>query len=271
MTEQIHMSPTRAFKFHKNPLRALQDYNGVIKWWEGDNTPLLFGNIVHNLAEGRDMLDGFSEEERTSLISSRGKTKGDLKSAYADAVVIGDALRKYVEKIDPDNKARFEVPIEETDQVEYQTEDLSEGVTQELEKGAVDYLLTGRADMVTENAVYDFKTVAPTDFNGFLKFGSFRDKREEEYKMQVAMYAAVFGIQEAHILYIKKNADTPFIYDYTLTLDDLHKGLEQVSQFINRGVLTVAGIEKATAINDGSKWAYEHFGGVINDSQTIEI
>lgn len=258
MTEQIHMSPTRAFKFHKNPLRALQDYNGDIEWWEGDNTPLLFGNIVHNLAEGRVMLNGFNDDEQASLISSRGKTKGDLKSAYADAVVIGDALRKYVEKIDPDNKAQFEVPIEETDQVEYQ-------------KVTVDYLLTGRADMVTDNAVYDFKTVAPTDFNGFLKFGSFRDKREEEYKMQIAMYAAVFDIPEAHILYVKKNADTPFIYDYVLTLDDLHKGLEQVNQFINDAVLTVAGIKEPVAVNDGSQWAYKYFGGVINDSQTIEV
>lgn len=271
MTEQIHMSPTRAFKFNKNPLRALQDYNGEIEWWEGDNTPLLFGNIVHNLAEGRDMLDGFAEDDKASIISTRGKTKGDLKAAFADAVVIGDALRKYVEKIDPDNKARFEVPIEEPDQVVYHTEEMSKGIPQALDDGKVDYLLTGRADMVTENAVYDFKTVAPMEFDGLLKFGSFRDNREEEYKMQVAMYCAVFDIPEAHIIYIKKKADTPFIYDYVLTLDDLHKGLEQVSQFINEGVLTVAGIKEATPINDGSKWAYKHFGGVINDSQTIEV
>lgn len=270
MTEQIHMSPTRAFKFNKNPLRALQDYNGEIDWWEGDSTPLLFGNIVHNLAEGLDMLDGFAEDDKASIVSNRGKTKGDLKAAFADAVVIGGALRKYVEKIDPDNKAQFEVPIKEPDQVIYKADDTSEGGSQGQD-GKIDYLLTGRADMVTKNAVYDFKTVAPMEFDGLLKFGSFRDNREEEYKMQVAMYCAVFDIPEAHILYIKKKADTPFIYDYMLTLDDLQKGLDQVSQFINKGVLTVAGIEKATAINDGSKWAYEHFGGVINDSQTIEI
>lgn len=267
MTEQIHMSPTRAFKFHKNPLRALQDYNGEIEWWEGDNTPLLFGNIVHNLAEGRDMLDGFTEDEKASIISTRGKTKGDLKASFADAVVIGDALRKYVETVDTDNKAQFEVPIEMDDQVDYAVEDMTNSLT----SGTVDYLLTGRADMLTENAVYDFKTVAPMEFDGLLKYGSFRDSREEEYKMQVAFYCAVFDVTDAHILYIKKKADTPFIYDYKLTPDDLLKGLEQVNQLINNGVLTVAGIKEAVAVNDGSKWAYKQFGGVIDDSQTIEI
>lgn len=267
MTEQIHMSPTRAFKFHKNPLRALQDYRGEIKWWEGDNTPLLFGNIVHNLAEGRAMLDGFTEDEQATL----SKKDGKLKAAFSDAVVIGDAVRKYVEELDPDNEAQFEVPIEIADQVRYEFGDSSEETDQGTTSTKVDYLLTGRADMLTKDAVYDFKTVASNDFDGLLKYGSFRDHRDREYKMQVALYCAVFDIPEAHILYIKKNAKTPFIYDYKLTPGDLYKGLEQINQFINDGVLTVAGIKEAIAVNDGSQWAYKYFGGVIDDSQTIEI
>ncbi len=59
--KKIHMSPTRAFKFRQNPLRALPDYLGESDWYESDDpSALLYGTIVHNIAEDRDMLDGFT-------------------------------------------------------------------------------------------------------------------------------------------------------------------------------------------------------------------
>ena len=253
----IHMSPTRAFKFNKNPLRALEDYQGKIDWWEGDDTALLFGTIVHNLAEGREATDGFTDDEKDKMISTRGKTAGQLKATFKDAEIIGQKLHQYVSLIDHKN-VQFEVAFEETDEVIINEQPFS-------------FNLTGRADMVTTNSIYDFKTVGAIDFDGFLKYGSFRDGREFEYMMQVVLYAIIFKKDEAHILYIKKNKETPFIYDYKLSVADFAKATDDIDDLITEAVGIVAGVKPAKAINDGSKWAYEHFGGIINDNQTISI
>lgn len=252
MTDKIHMSPTRAFKFMKNPARALDDYNGVMPWWEGDNTPLLYGTMVHNLAEGVDATDGFTEEELNQVVSSTGKTKGQIKAAFKEAEVVGHALRKYVE----DHIAGpcvFEQVIEIKDTTE--------------DEHAIEVLLTGRADLVTDDAVYDFKTVAGQDFDGFIKYGSFRDERQLEYMMQVTYYAMLLGKKEAHIVYVKKNKDTPFIYDYKLTTEDMFDAWSKYQAELGKAIEIVAGVLDAVAINDGSKWAYQKFGGVIDASE----
>lgn len=255
MTEQIHLSPTRVFKFMKNPARALDDYNGVTPWWEGDNTALLYGTMVHNLAEGVDATDGFTDEELAQVISSSGKTKGQVKATYKEAEFVGRALRNYVEK-HIDGPHSFEQVIEITDQTE--------------DEHAIDVLLTGRADLVTENAVYDFKTVSPQDFDGFIKYGSFRDERQIEYMMQVTYYAMMLGKKEAHIVYVKKHKDTPFIYDYKLSVEDMYDAWSKYQEELSKVIEIVAGIKPAVASNDGSQWAYQKFGGVI-DGNAKEI
>lgn len=248
------MSPTRAFKFDKNPLRALEDYQGIHPWWEGKDDALLFGKIVHNLAEGREMLRDFTDEEKNKLLTK----KGTLYANYQDAELVGKALHDYVVKISGDETPLFETELRVPDSVV-------------VADSSIDYDLTGRADMLTDKAVFDFKTVGANDFDGFLKYGSFRDGREEEYKMQVALYAAVFEKSEAHIIYIKKDRKTPFIYDYQLSEQDLYDATEKINELITKAVKIVAGYEEATAINDSSEWAFEKFGGVINDSQAITL
>lgn len=252
----IHMSPTRAFNFDKNPLRALEDYQGKTKWWEGDNTALLYGNIVHNLAEGRYPMQGFSKDEKKQLISSTGKTKGQVKANFKEAILVGERLRSYVVGISNGGQAKFEVSFKEPDEIR-------------KSECSISYNLTGRADMVTNNAIYDFKTVGTTDFDGFLKYGSFRDHREKNYMMQVTLYQAMFDKEEAHILYIKKDKECPFIYDYKLSRADIAESLQGIDDLISEAVEIVAGKKPAKAVNDGSQWAYKHFGGVINDNQTI--
>lgn len=257
MTEKIHMSPTRAFKFAKNPLRALEDYTGEAEWFEGDNTALLYGTIVHNIAEGRDMLEGLSDDDRELLVSSRGKTKGQLKNNFKEAKIVGNHLHDYVSQLN--NDVVFEKPLEEANSI------LADG-------HEVQFNVTGRADMLTQNAVYDFKTVASNDFQGFLEYGSFRDHREVNYVCQVAFYAHMFNKTDAHILYIQKNKDTPFIYDYQLTERDLYDGWVTISEFISEAVKVIdRGKERAKAVNDGSIWAFKHFGGVIDGNQNDKI
>lgn len=244
----IHMSPTRAMKFSKNPLRALEDYNGTNKWWEGNDDALVFGTIVHNLAEGRDAMADLSDDVQQSIVSSTGKTKGQLKAQFKDAVTIGERLREYVELLD-DDATYFEVSIDE-----------------KAETGSgIEFQLTGRADMLTSDAVYDFKTVSPQDFDGFIFYKSFRDGREKEYLKQVAFYAKMFDKTEAHILYIKKDKKTPFIYDYKLSEVEINGYASEMIDEIEKAVEIVAKPTQAMAVNDGSEWAYRHFGGVIND------
>lgn len=244
MTDKIHMSPTRAFKFAKNPLRAYQDYIGECEWWEGSKDALLFGTIVHNVAEGRKPTQDMSDEEKDLLISKAGKTKGQLKKAYADAEIIGQRVHDYVSKI---GNADFEVEINEPAET-------GQGVA---------FTATGRADMLTDKAVYDFKTVAPMDFDGFIFYKSFRDQRQEEYKKQIAYYAFMFEKKEAHILYIKKDAEKPFIYDYKMDHDEILRYAADMSDDIEKAVHFIDCPDKLQAVNDGSRWAYEQFGGVV--------
>lgn len=245
----IHMSPTRALKFSKNPLRALEDYQGVNKWWEGNNDSLHYGTIVHNLAEGRRMLKDFSDDDKKAIISSTGKTKGQLKSAFKDAVKVGDKLRNYVLSISNGGLANFEISIDEM-----------------VDLDGIQFNATGRADMLTKDAVYDFKTVSPQDFDGFLNYKSFRDGHEKDYLKQISYYASMFDKKEAHILYIKKDKNKPFIYDYQLSSVEINTYASEMIEEIESAVKVVAGELEAVAVNDGSQWAYKHFKGVINDN-----
>lgn len=244
--DKIHMSPTRAFNFSKNPLRALDDYTGKRDWWEGSKDAVLFGSLVHNIAEGREKFTDVSDDDQELMVSKAGKNKGNLKKTYADALVIGQHLHDYAEKF---GDAEYEVSINE-----------------EAETGqGVQFTATGRADMLTDQAVFDFKTVAPMDFDGFLRYGSFRDGRQEEYKKQISFYALMFGKEEAHILYVKKDAEKPFIYDYQLSKSEIERYAVEMADEIERAVELVNNPTSAKAVNDGSKWAFDYFGGVINE------
>lgn len=244
----IHMSPTRALKFNKNPLRALEDYLGINKWWEGNDDALHYGNIVHNLAEGRRVLQGFTDGDKKAIISSTGKTKGQLKSTYKDAITVGNKLRNYVLKVSKGGLAQFEVSIDEM-----------------VDMDDLHFNATGRADMITRDAVYDFKTVSPKEFDSFIFYKSFRDGREKDYLKQVAYYALMFDKTEAHVLYIKKDQKTPFIYDYQLSKVEINAYGHEMMEEIEKAVAIVADQTQAMAVNDGSQWAYKHFGGVIDD------
>lgn len=244
MTDKIHMSPTRAFHFTANPLRAYQDYIGEIEWWEGNKDALLFGTIVHNVAEGREPTQDMTDDEKDLLISKAGKTKGQLKKAYVGAEVIGEHVRDYIQQF---GQAEYEVAFKE-----------------DSETGqGVQFDATGRADMLTENAVFDFKTVAPNDFEWFKKNGTLREDRQEEYKKQIAWYALIFEKQEAHILFISKDAEKPWIYDYLMSSIEINMYAEKMADEIEQAVHYVDCPEGLPAVNDGSKWAYEHFGGVV--------
>lgn len=243
------MSPTRALKFSKNPLRALEDYQGINKWWEGNDDALHYGNIVHNLAEGRRMLKDFTDDDKKAIISSTGKTKGQLKSTYKDAITVGNKLRNYVLRVSQGGLAQFEVSIDEIVNLE-----------------GIEFNATGRSDMLTADAVYDFKTVSPQDFDGFLNYKSFRDDHEKDYLKQISYYASMFDKKEAHILYIKKDKNKPFIYDYQLSSVEINAYASEMIEEIEEAVKVVAGEIEALAVNDGSQWAYKHFGGVINDN-----
>ena len=256
--EKIHVSPSRVFNFMKNPLRALEDYQGKINWWEGDKSAVLYGTIVHNIAEGVPATQGFTQDDLDLIISRSGKNKGDLKANFQDAKVVGQALRHYIQPIVDREEVQFEVSFRSPDEL-----DINEQLVQ--------FDLTGRADMLTDNVVYDFKTVAPQEFDGLAKYGSFRDGLDERYKMQIALYAAIFEKDEAHILYVKKHKTKPFIFDYKLNEYEINNALQRLDEEIEQVVKYISGLEKAPAVNDGSQWAYDYFKGVIKRDEITTI
>ncbi|MCJ2160602.1 hypothetical protein, partial [Leuconostoc mesenteroides] len=83
---------------------------------------------------------------------------------------------------------------------------------------------------------------------------------------QISYYASMFDKKEAHILYIKKDKNKPFIYDYQLSSVEINAYASEMIEEIEEAVKVVAGEVEAVAVNDGSQWAYKHFGGVINDN-----
>ena len=75
----------------------------------------------------------------------------------------------------------------------------------------------------------------------------------------------MFDKKEAHILYIKKDKNTPFVYDYEMSEVEINGYALEMIEDIEKAVNIVAMPTQAMAVNDGSIWAYDHFGGVIND------
>ena len=74
----MDISTFKAFKTCE--AEALAKWKG--EWSEEETTALLVGNYVHSYFESKDSHEAFIEAHKKEMISSRGKTKGQLKSDY---------------------------------------------------------------------------------------------------------------------------------------------------------------------------------------------
>lgn len=82
----MDVSTFKAFKACE--AEALAEWKG--DWQpDEDKTPLLVGNYVHSYFESKESHSAFVEAHKKEMISSRGKTKGQLKADYkvADSMI----------------------------------------------------------------------------------------------------------------------------------------------------------------------------------------
>lgn len=79
-------------RFKECEARALAELRG--DWTDTrDNTALLNGNLVHSYFESEEAYSEFIEANKSSMISTRGTTKGQLKKDYLVAEQMIDALK----------------------------------------------------------------------------------------------------------------------------------------------------------------------------------
>lgn len=239
------MSPTRARKFSENPARALYDLVDEFSWYDdvesGKENALDFGTIVHTYAEGGNLND-LDDETRVRVTT----LKGGLYSWGMKATKVGHAVKDYLDQIKG-------------------TKIYERELTLNLENG---YSFHGFADVINKQddviTVYDIKTIAGNDFDRWINYG-YEPERLETYKRQIAFYAHVLETQHAKLLFVKKSDKTPFIYEYELTESELEKAKYDVLTDMEKALNMANGHEEVDAVNDGSEWAFNYFGGVISN------
>ncbi|WP_324287553.1 PD-(D/E)XK nuclease-like domain-containing protein [Levilactobacillus brevis] len=86
------MSPTWFKKFVACEAEALAELRG--EWApDEDKTALLVGNDLHSYFESSEAHERFLDANKEVMLSSRGKTKGQLKSEYKQADIMIDSLK----------------------------------------------------------------------------------------------------------------------------------------------------------------------------------
>lgn len=241
------MSPTRARKFQENPMRALYDTTDEFPWWTGDSKALDYGSIVHNLAEGVELSD-LPEDLKARAVSSR---TGKAYAWAKEAEIVGESVRRYFDKLMGKGSYFFEqeMVLEKDNGVKFH--------------GYADAILETEDGGVT---VFDIKTMAGMEFDKWINRGYVPDSLAS-YKKQVAFYALVLGTRDARLVFVKKSEKTPFVYEYKLSDSELDEAQYDVIEEMETALKIINGEQEPTAINDGSEWAYNYFGGVIDGNQ----
>ena len=90
LATESYMSFSLYKRFKKCEAEAMAYLNGEIPKIEETNAALLMGNYLHTYFESGEAHASFIEENQKELISSRGKSKGSLKSNY----VLADKMIK---------------------------------------------------------------------------------------------------------------------------------------------------------------------------------
>ena len=89
------LSVSSVKKFLQNPLRALDDWNGVFPWFSESSTQaLIYGNYVHSaiqdaLEETDEHLNEFKEEHPSMF-----KKDGTMYAKYNEADIVANAYLK---------------------------------------------------------------------------------------------------------------------------------------------------------------------------------
>lgn len=250
-SDREYMSFSLYKNLKANPARALADLREEYPWFE-DNKALLIGQYVHTYFESPDAHQSFIEENKDDLISSQGKTKGELKSEYVSA----GKMIKRLEK-----EKAFKMSLADTER-EY----IVQGILRSYdENGEIhDVKWKGKLDAVDfENGYfYDFKTVKTLVDDGAVWNSEYRARinfiLNRHYDEQMAIYAELlyqmFGKVFKPVIWAVSKEKEPLVKPYLITQPTLDNALERVKMSQLEAVGYRDGIVEAPLINDGSNY-----------------
>lgn len=250
-SDREYMSFSLYKNLKANPARALADLREEYPWFE-DNKALLIGQYVHTYFESAEAHRSFIEENKKELISSQGKTKGELKSEYVSA----GKMIKRLEK-----EEAFKLSLADTER-EY----IVKGVLKSYdENGEIhDVKWKGKLDAVDfENGYfYDFKTVKTLIDDGSVWNNEYRARvnfiLNRHYDEQMAIYAELlyqmFGKVFRPVIWAVSKEKEPLVKPYLITQPTLDNALERVKMSQLEAVSYRDGVIEAPLINDGSNY-----------------
>lgn len=233
--------------FISNPARALADLNDEYPWFD-DDTALLVGNYLHSYFEGEEAHRKFIADN-PSMISSTGKTKGELKSDFVIA-------KKMIERLLAEPQFVKQMDLA------YRSEQIISGeIEGVMWKGKID-----RLDL--DNGVfYDFKTVKTLVDDGAIWDNELRQRVpfiiSRKYHLQMAIYAELlyqnFGMEFTPVIWAVSKEKEPLAKPYIITKNTLNEALNEVIALQDEVIKWRDGLEEAPLLNDGSLfYNYKH-------------
>lgn len=239
-----------------NPARAMADLRGEYPWFS-DNKALLIGQYLHSYFESKEAHEQFIEENKKELISSQGKTKGELKTDFKGAITMIERLEK---------EEAFNMSLLDTER-----EFIVQGVLRSAdENGEIrDIDWKGKLDAIDIDGgyFYDFKTVKTLVDNGATWDNELHAKVNfvisRKYDEQMAIYAELlrqmFGREFTPVIWAVSKESEPLVKPYLITKPTLDAALQRVIDNQITAVNYRDGIVEAPLYNDGSNfYNYKH-------------
>lgn len=234
--------------FISNPARALADLNGEYPWFDDDKA-LLIGNYLHSYFEGGEAHDRFKRENADKILSSRGVSKGKLKSEF-------EIAQKMIDRLLAEPQFAKQMDLA------YRSEQIISGeIEGVMWKGKVD-----RLDL--DNGVfYDFKTVKTLVDDGAIWDNELRQRVpfiiSRKYHLQMAIYAELlyqnFGMEFTPVIWAVSKEKEPLAKPYIITKNTLNEALNEVIALQDEVIKWRDGLEEAPLLNDGSLfYNYKH-------------
>lgn len=257
------LSVSSVKKFLQNPLRALDDWNGVFPWFSESSTQaLIYGNYVHSaiqdaLEETDEHLNEFKEEHPSMF-----KKDGTMYAKYNEADIVANAylnskaFQNLVKYIHEPNKELF---VEKAFQSVYQ------GVPY---KGKLDVMIVDKK--LKKVHCIDFKTSRTypssgidwyTTYNGDKTKGQVIWDVTKLYPVQAGVYRNLlnqngyegYDVEYSYIVLTKEK--TPRIDVWKISDKAMDKGFDIFKQALVDANTYITEDVPVPAINDDSEWA----------------
>lgn len=261
--------------FAENPARALDDWNGIIPWFNNQDA-LIFGNIVHSSLEDFLVPEAHAYENIVEEWASEGikltKKDGELYQKYADAKYMASVFKNTdIMKFIKDHMNGLDGWH---GVVERGYHGVLDGVTF---KGKPDVFLVN--DEKKEIIMFDYKTSKPYPISGRdwgevlvkdengdgyhkeRQFGSVVWFTKNLYPWQAGVYRELLrqnGYEDYHIAYryiIATKEKEPRIDIWTMPDLVMDQGLAHFKTHLLRAHDFINGVREAPVVLDGSAWA----------------